>query len=48
MKKNEASTLLWVVFWLTILTAGDPDLLDRIGELLKALSYYFWPGASYK
>ena len=29
-EKLDMSTALWVSFWMTILTLGNPDLLDAI------------------
>lgn len=35
------STIMWILFWLILLTVGDPDLLDKIMGLLDALIAHF-------
>jgi hypothetical protein len=38
MNSSSERALIWVLFWLFVLTAGNPDILDTLIQLLQTLS----------
>jgi len=39
--RTTESTILWILFWIVLLTMGNPDILDKIVDLLGALVKHF-------
>ena len=40
MKNTSEKSIIWILFWLFVLTVGDPDILDLIPALVQALIDY--------